>query len=299
MPSRLRPPTTADATAVLDVVLARDVADLGVPDFSLTDLQADWATPGLELEHDARVAVQDGAVAGYAILLGDDAHVLVHPRAEGRGIGSVLRGWAEARAAERGTAIVRQFAFGSNEPGRALLRAAGYAPAQHYFRLRADLAAVPEPPVAAGLRPYAAAEEPAVHALVQEAFAEVDGFTPLPLDAWRGRRAGGDGLVLTDAEGIVGAALGERWDEATGYVAELAVARRARGCGLGRTLHERFERLRLDTPGIARVAVVDLGLALVGGHGDLLGVDDDDEVSGVEVRRKRRLVLAAKDLSDF
>lgn len=236
MPSRLRPPTTADATAVLDVVLARDVADLGVPDFSLTDLQADWATPGLELEHDARVAVQDGAVAGYAILLGDDAHVLVHPRAEGRGIGSVLRGWAEARAAERGTAIVRQFAFGSNEPGRALLRAAGYAPAQHYFRLRADLAAVPEPPVAAGLRPYAAAEEPAVHALVQEAFAEVDGFTPQPLDAWRGRRAGGDGLVLTDAEGIVGAALGERWDEATGYVAELAVARRARGRGLGRTL---------------------------------------------------------------
>jgi ribosomal protein S18 acetylase RimI-like enzyme len=236
MPSRLRPPTTADATAVLDVVLARDVADLGVPDFSLTDLQADWATPGLELEHDARVAVQDGAVAGYAILLGDDAHVLVHPRAEGRGIGSVLRGWAEARAAERGTAIVRQFAFGSNEPGRALLRAAGYAPAQHYFRLRADLAAVPEPPLAAGLRPYAAAEEPAVHALVQEAFAEVDGFTPLPLDAWRGRRAGGDGLVLTDAEGIVGAALGERWDEATGYVAELAVARRARGRGLGRTL---------------------------------------------------------------
>jgi ribosomal protein S18 acetylase RimI-like enzyme len=236
MPSRLRPPTTADATAVLDVVLARDVADLGVPDFSLTDLQADWAAPGLELEHDARVAMQDGAVAGYAILLGDDAHVLVHPRAEGRGIGSVLRGWAEARAAERGTAIVRQFAFGSNEPGRALLRAAGYAPAQHYFRLRADLAAVPEPPVAAGLRPYAAAEEPAVHALVQEAFAEVDGFTPLPLDAWRGRRAGGDGLVLTDAEGIVGAALGERWDEATGYVAELAVARRARGRGLGRTL---------------------------------------------------------------
>lgn len=236
MPSRLRPPTTADATAVLDVVLARDVADLGVPDFSLTDLQADWATPGLELEHDARVAVQDGAVAGYAILLGDDAHVLVHPRAEGRGIGSVLRGWAEARAAERGTAIVRQFAFGSNEPGRALLGAAGYAPAQHYFRLRADLAAVPEPPVAAGLRPYAAAEEPAVHALVQEAFAEVDGFTPQPLDAWRGRRAGGDGLVLTDAEGIVGAALGERWDEATGYVAELAVARRARGRGLGRTL---------------------------------------------------------------
>ena len=60
MPARLRPPADNDAEAVLAVIVARDVADLGVPDFTLEDLQADWASPGLDLEHDARVAGSNG-----------------------------------------------------------------------------------------------------------------------------------------------------------------------------------------------------------------------------------------------
>ena len=43
----LRPPSPADAEAVLDVILARDVADLGRPDFTLADVRADWATTGV------------------------------------------------------------------------------------------------------------------------------------------------------------------------------------------------------------------------------------------------------------
>jgi hypothetical protein len=35
-------------------------------------------------------------------------------------------------------------------------------------------------------------------------------------------------------------------------------------------------------------------LTLVAGQGDLLGVDDDDEVTGVDVRGEGRLVLAAQ-----
>ena len=127
------------------MIVARDVADLGVPDFTLDDLRADWATPGLDLEHDVRVADADGSIRGYAILLGDDAVVIVHPEAEGEGTGTVLRRWAEARASERGTSVLRQFAYGANDRARRLLREAGYEPAQHYFRLRADLADVPGP----------------------------------------------------------------------------------------------------------------------------------------------------------
>src|SRR3954471_16637135 len=153
MPARLRPPADADADAVLEVILARDIADLGVPDFTLDDLRADWASPGLALEHDARLAARDGAVSGYAVLLGDDAVVIVHPESEGRGDGTVLRRWAEARAAERGTAVLRQFAYGANDGAREHLRAADYVPAQHSFRLRADLADVPPAPDA-GLRPF-------------------------------------------------------------------------------------------------------------------------------------------------
>src|SRR5918992_986381 len=145
MPPRVRPPAEEDAESVLQVIVARDVADLGVPDFTLEDVRADWATPGLALEHDVRVADVGGEIRGYAILLGDDAVVVVHPDAEGAGTGTVLRRWAEARASERGTSVLRQFAYGANDGARRLLRAAGYEPVQHYFRLRADLSELPAP----------------------------------------------------------------------------------------------------------------------------------------------------------
>jgi ribosomal protein S18 acetylase RimI-like enzyme len=241
MPPRVRPPLEDDAKDVLQVIVARDVADLGVPDFTLEDLRADWATPGLDLERDVRVADTGGSIRGYAILLGDDAVVVVHPEAEGEGTGTVLRRWAEARASERGTSVLRQFAYGGNDGARALLRDAGYAPAQHYFRLRADLAEVPGP-VDVGLREFEPGDEAAVHRLIDDAFADIEGHTPTTLEEWRAKtiaKAGHDPrlwLVAEDEQGLAGAALGERWEHDTGYVAELGVAARARGRGLGRAL---------------------------------------------------------------
>jgi ribosomal protein S18 acetylase RimI-like enzyme len=242
MPARLRPPADADAEEVLEVILARDIADIGAPDFTLDDLRADWAQPGVALEHDARVANRNGAIRGYAVLLGDDAIVVVHPKAEGAGHGTVLRRWAEARAAERGTAVLRQFAYGSNDGAREHLRAAGYEPAQHYFRLRADLADVP-PAEDVPLRTFdVAGDETAVHALIDDAFAAIEGYESRSLEAWRAKSIAKDGhdpslwLLLEDGDGLAGAALGERWEDGTGYVAELAVASRARGRGHGRTL---------------------------------------------------------------
>jgi mycothiol synthase len=242
MPARLRPPADADAEEVLRVILARDVADIGAPDFTLDDLRADWASPGVALEHDARVANRNGAIRGYAVLLGDDAIVIVHPKAEGAGHGTVLRRWAEARAAERGTAVLRQFAYGSNDRAREHLRAAGYEPVQHYFRLRADLADVPPAPDVP-LRTFdVTGDEATVHALIDDAFTEIEGYESRSLEAWRAKSIAKDGhdpslwLLLEDGDGLAGAALGERWEVGTGYVAELAVASRARGRGHGRTL---------------------------------------------------------------
>jgi mycothiol synthase len=242
MPPRVRPPGKGDEQSVLELIVARDVADLGVPDFTLEDLRADWATPGLDLEQDVRVA--DGAggeVRGYAILLGDDAVVVVHPEAEGEGTGTVLRRWAEARASERGTSVLRQFAYGANDGARRLLREAGYEPAQLYFRLRADLADA-QGPAELALRQFEPEDAVAVHQLIEEAFTEIEGNTPQTLEEWRAKGVAKPGhdpslwLLAEDEQGIAGAALGERWQEGTGYVGELAVAQRARGRGLGRAL---------------------------------------------------------------
>ena len=238
----LRAPIEADDTAVLELVVARDVADLGRPDFTLEDVHADWATPGLSLADDARVAVGRDGLEGYAILLGDVATVLVHPAAEGRGVGTALRAWAEARAAGRGVSVLKQFTAGADGRAEALLRAAGYEPVQRYFRLRADLAQVPAaaPPGARAFHPERDAE--AVHAVVQEAFAEVEGSAAQSLAEWRSRRMDREGFepalwrVLEDRDGIVGVAVNERWADGEGYVDQLAVARRARGRGHGRSL---------------------------------------------------------------
>ena len=239
----LRHPTPADAEGVLRVLLARDVVDIGHPDFTLEDLRADWSTPGVDLERDAWVVEsEDGEIVGSGLLLGDDALIYVHPDAVGRGLGTVLRETAEARARERGTAVLRQPLPVGNEDGSALLLDAGYWPVQHYLRLRIDLADAPAA-TREELRTFDRdQDELAVHALVQTAMSEVEGYIAEPLEVWRRQRIEKKGwdpglwLVLSDEEGIVGAGLGERWEGDVGYVAILAVDPRARGRGYGRAL---------------------------------------------------------------
>ena len=238
------------------MLLARDVADIGYPDFTIEDLHADWATPGLDLERDARVVeAAGGEIVASSLLLGDDALIYVHPDACGRGIGTALREHAEARARERGTAVLRQFIPVGNEGAAPLLLDAGYWPVQHYFRMRIDLEDVPRRGDGdGGVRAFERDhDEVAVHALVQEALSEVEGFIAEPLEVWRRQRIEKRRwdpalwLVLEDGEGLAGAALGERWDDGLGYVAQLAVAPRARGRGHGRTLLlSLFEAFRND-----------------------------------------------------
>jgi ribosomal protein S18 acetylase RimI-like enzyme len=240
---RLRAPVPADDEAVLRVLLARDVEDIGYPDFTLEDLRADWATPGLDFARDAWV-VEDGGgqIVASGLLLGDDALIYVHPEACGRGLGTVLREVAEERGRDRGTAMLRQFVPIANEPAAALLLEAGWWPAQHYLRMRMALGDG-IPPAEQTMRAFERdQDELPVHALVDAAFSEIEGYVSEPLEVWSRQRIEKPGwdaglwLVLEDDEGVVGAALGERWEGGVGYVAQLAVASRARGRGYGRAL---------------------------------------------------------------
>jgi mycothiol synthase len=240
----LRHPVPDDADAVLAVIVARDVADLGRPDYTLEDLHADWTMPGVDPARDAWVVQEEERLVGYAFL--DDrgaALVSVAPDAEGRGIGSALREAAEGRALERGEALVRQYVPVANETARALLLDAGYWPVHHYFRMRIGLGAAPPPAPELRVRAFEPERDAeAVHALVQEAFAQIEGNVAQPLDAWRAAKIEKEGwdpalwLLSEDDEGLTGAALGERWEGGVGYIDSLAVAQRARGRGLGRAL---------------------------------------------------------------
>ena len=68
---------------------------------------------------------------------------------------------------------------------------------------------------------------------------------------------------------------------------------------LGLAVEHLLEGPRADPAGVAAVPVVALALQLVAGDGDLLGVDDDDEVADVAVRRVLGLALAAQSIGDL
>ena len=220
---RLRPPTLADAAAVRAVLAARGIAHFGRPD----------------LERDCFVAEDDGSIVGFASIEPHGALVVVHPQAEGRGIGTALREAVEARAAER-CEPPRQIVQRADAASAAHLRAAGYERLYVHRRMRVELADAP-PPSGAGVRTFDLdAEGPAVHALIAEAFDELEGSVAEPYAGWHEtvarRSAPPLRLAIGDDDGLVAAAVGEVSDEGVGYVARLAVARRGRGRGHGRAL---------------------------------------------------------------
>ena len=240
----VRAPEPVDAPAVLELIVARDVADLGYPDYTLADVKADWASPGVDLARDAWLVEDGGGPVGYAVLDESGAAlVAVPPASEGRGVGTTLREAAEARAAARGGEVVRQYVPASNEPARAHLQKAGYRLAHRYVRMGIDLADVPEPPPGVPVRAFVpGADDAAVHALAEAALGEIPGNVSVSLETWRAVHVAKEGfdpslwLLHEDAAGLAGVALCERRDGGVGFVDYLAVAARARGQGLGRAL---------------------------------------------------------------
>ncbi len=241
----LRPPTAEDAPSVLGVVVARDVLDVGEPDYTLDDLREEWAAGDFDQARDAVVADEAGRIVGYAAMRPGEAHAYVHPEAEGRGIGAALLDWTERRAAERGHDRFRQDVGARNERAAALLRARGYGQVRSYWRMIVDCATVaaeapPPPPgmTARELDPRADAE--ALYAINERAFASVASHRGEPLERFREKHLGAKTLdpglsVVVEADGRpVGFALCRRWeDEGRGYVDLLAVDPDAAGRGLG------------------------------------------------------------------
>jgi ribosomal protein S18 acetylase RimI-like enzyme len=241
---QLRPPLPEDAPAVLELIVARDIADIGHPDYTLEDVRADWSAPGFDPARDAWLVEDAGEPLGYALL--DDrgaALVTVPPATEGRGVGTLLREAAEGRAIERGEALVRQYVPITNARARAHLLEAGYWPAFSYFRMRTALADVPPPPDEVPVRPFdRGIDDVPVHSLVEDAFAAIPGNVPQSLESWQAAKVDKEGwdpalwLLHEDAAGLAGVVLCERWEGGVGYVDSLAVAPRIRGQGLGRAM---------------------------------------------------------------
>jgi GNAT superfamily N-acetyltransferase len=135
---------------------------------------------------------------------------------------------------------IRQNVVSSDATAIEHVRAAGYEPIQFYQRMRAALGDVPPAPAAPVRRFDPEVEGAAVHELIELAFSEIAAHAAQSFANWRAEVAAASEpafrLVRDDEQGLAAAAVGERWENGAGYVSHLAVARRARGRGYGRTL---------------------------------------------------------------
>jgi mycothiol synthase len=249
----LRAPERREAVAVTELIAASDIADYGAPDIDVDDVRTEWRRPGFRLEDDAVVVVEDGRIVGYAAAM-RDGHVdaYVHPEARGRGIGSQLVDWTEARAAARlepgGSVLLGQAIPSVNVGARSLLESRGYEPVRTYWRMVAPLEGPPPAPVwPEGVRVRTFDPERdarAVYMLIQDAFADNERYTPETFEEWQAgqidREAFEPGLwVVAEADGsVVGAVVCPDYED-EGWIRQLAVARDWRRRGLGTALLRR------------------------------------------------------------
>jgi len=242
----LRPATPADAEAVLAVILARDLADVGEEDYTLDDVHGEWADPGTDMERDTWVVEAEDGLAAYARAADDGQDVYVHPDHCGRGIGTALLEAVERRAGEQGW-LLKQYLPGGNTVAGELLSAHGYAITNRYWRMVGDLTEAPPAPVFpedVWLRPYVDGDdEDEVHTLIHTSFSEIPGNINHGIEQWRQRMIRSATydpslwLIATDGERIVGVLTNEEWKEGNmGWCAQLAVRPDHRRQGLGRAL---------------------------------------------------------------
>jgi len=156
-----RPTTLDDVEAVVDLVNACSIEQIGKPRTEAHRICSDWQAPTFNLESDTLVALApDGGLVGYIALWDSEPHVRiyvagdVHPQYKGQGVGTVLCRWAEERARQAilkapvGTRVALvQETLSANEAAQELLREQGYQLVRHSFHMLIEMNGLPPEPV--------------------------------------------------------------------------------------------------------------------------------------------------------
>jgi mycothiol synthase len=189
------------------------------------------------------VVEDDGGTAiGYAHFRGAEVMVVVDPRREGEGAGSLLHEWVVHRARERGASVLRQYIGTGGASARALLEALDYERVRSYWRMERDVSPADTAP--RGPRAFDPADAPALYAIREAAFSRNPDYEPLTEEAFTAREISPSSFdaaltrVATDGDEPVGFALVRRFEDGKAYLSTLAVDPDAQGRGLGGTLLE-------------------------------------------------------------
>lgn len=149
-----RAPRLADVAAVTRLLVACDIVEDGLSDYTEEETRTEWQKPGFNLENDAWVIVTlKGQFVGYASIWLDELDadgqihmtIRVHPEYTNRGIGTLLLRLAEHRARslvknaspEVRVALAVSVNNANNVAGM-LLEREGYSLVRHSCRLLVD-----------------------------------------------------------------------------------------------------------------------------------------------------------------
>ncbi|MFR9793332.1 GNAT family N-acetyltransferase [Streptomyces sp. MB22_4] len=173
---RVRPATPSDTGTVHRLVGACEYASHGRATTDADRIAADLGFVDGESACDT-VLVQDraGDPAAWGWVRGRRATVHVHPAHRGRGLGTSLLAWTEARARESGGDRLAQTISDSDPAATALLRSGGYAGLVTEWLLEMalpDEPEVPQPPAGVTVRAFRAGDEEAAYRLTEDAFDE-------------------------------------------------------------------------------------------------------------------------------
>ncbi|WP_435134468.1 GNAT family N-acetyltransferase [Actinacidiphila sp. bgisy144] len=178
-PYRARPATRADADAIHGLVAACERDLLGRAETGPEAVAARLALPGLDPELDTLLVHAPPSAPGPRLVArawvhaGRRSEVDVHPAHRGRGLGTALLDWTEARARRAGGVRLAQPAEDGDTAAVALLRSRGYAPFVTQWLLGIEVPdepQVPDPPAGVIVRPFHAGDGQAAHRLVEDAF---------------------------------------------------------------------------------------------------------------------------------
>lgn len=251
-----RPATLADLDDVAALIDAWELAHFGEAEANRSMLQFEWAAAWFDIERDTRIIrTAEGELAAYADHATPDngkrfqTFGPVHPRFEGRGLGSAILDWAETQTRARlepgsATRLWNSIPVGDVGATR-LLEAYGYVPIRMFCQMTLDL----DPSFEAGplpdgvtIRPHVAGVDgPAAFAVLNEAFATHFGYWEETFEEWWAQQQADEawdpslGLVAEHEGEIVGASNNGVID-GTGHIYELGVLPERQGRGIGRAL---------------------------------------------------------------
>ena len=183
-----RPATAGDIPALVGLIAASEEHDDGAVEIDADDLVMDFGRVGFDPGTDAILVFDGSLLVGWAELYRERADVDVRPSHRGRGVGSALLAWAEARARESGLTQVDQIRTDGDGDAKDLFGSHGYGPKWNSWILRIELGE-PTPPavIPAGIAflPYdPSRDERATHRLWENAMSAVRGREPEPFDVW-------------------------------------------------------------------------------------------------------------------